>query len=67
MVCAAMKKMESYKPATQAKMMEAFMSEKTNPALYKEYNDEFQASFKAADVNKNGVLTCDEFMTCMAK
>ena len=29
--------------------------------------DEFAANFKAADVNNNGVLTCDEFKNCLAK
>ena len=43
-----MERMNSYLPLTQNKMMEAFMSEHTNPTLYAEIKGEFEAAFRAS-------------------
>ena len=59
--------MKKYQPATQAKIKEVFMAEACNPTLHAQIEEEFEASFKAADVNNNGVLTCAEFKCCMCR
>jgi len=56
-----------YSKATQAKYMEAMNADETNPALYKEIKQDFCACWDACDVNKDGVLKCDEFKMFMVK
>jgi hypothetical protein len=48
-------------------MMEAFMSEHTNPTLYKEMQDEFEACFKVAAVSDPERVNMTEFNALMDK
>ena len=60
-------RMNTYSKETQAKMMDAWSSQETNPQLFAELLGEFMSCFKAADVNNNGVLEQSEFRVWMTK
>jgi len=57
--------MSTYSKETQAKMMEAWSSQETDPKLFAELLGEFMSCFKHADVNNNGVLEKAEFRVWM--
>lgn len=62
LMSAAMKRMEHYKPETQKKMKASMDAEYSNPQMYKQMMTQFVTTFKACDVNKDGVLKREEFM-----
>ena len=62
-----MKRMMSYKPETQAKMMEYMEAEMKNPALYQEIMAEFNRCWKQSDTNADGLLNMREFKTFAKK
>jgi predicted DNA-binding protein YlxM (UPF0122 family) len=65
LMTSAMKRMESYKPETQKKLKASMDAEFSNPQMYKQMMTQFVTTFKACDVNKDGVLKRDEFLNFM--
>jgi Ca2+-binding EF-hand superfamily protein len=62
-----MERMETYKPLVQQKMMEVFMSEHTNPTLYKEVEDEWKACFKECAKSNPDRVNLEEFKALLDK